>query len=134
MEYTLNKEEAALIADCLNHVNSPVIYKFYETILNDPETTHETKHHCLIYFYNRGFNKFIKVNEEISKPTISTLIDFILSSDDNDLIKLAIAFLDQIISRKDLKNRLSLNLELETLDILRTKWALYPPHQRYTYD
>jgi len=38
MEYTLNAEEIALIADKLCHNNSRVLFRFYETLLNDPET------------------------------------------------------------------------------------------------
>lgn len=110
MEYTLNTDETAFIASKLRFFGreSTVLYRFYETLLNDPQATDDIKRDCLEFFAYSVISPGVYVDEApINNQVIDTLVNFIISSNEKGLVSKAFTYLDAVIPPKELKVRLA---------------------------
>ena len=121
--FSLTPEETAWIANALAHNGQyQILYRFYETLLLDPDTRVSTKHDCLTYFFDRGYSNISPEGDDSPKQqVIETIIKFIQSSDHGALINYALRGLDLIITQKALEEKFMKEGSFETLVLLQEK-------------
>jgi hypothetical protein len=124
--FTLTEEEVTWLAETLSRKGRhPILYRFYETLLNDPDTNYETRCACLNYFYDRGYLSCFREELTQRQEVIDTLIKFISSTDNVTFIRMAFRYLDQIIPKSLLEEKLTKEKAFQTITLLQGKRNLF---------